>query len=73
LLLWLASSHPNWFDRIIVDALPASAALMIPNYNGTLIPFGDNPQSKSMLAMTNLDFESNEQSVDMCNNKEKQN
>ena len=74
LSLWLASSHPDWFDRIVlVDALPASAALMIPNYNGKLIPY-DNPQSKSMLAMTNVDFEkSNEQAVGyMCNNKEKQ-
>ncbi|MCL6461128.1 MAG: alpha/beta hydrolase [Flavobacterium micromati] len=74
LSLWLASSNPDWFDKIIlVDALPASAALMIPNYDGTVIPY-DNPQSKSMLTMNSADFEkSNNQSVGyMCNNKEKQ-
>jgi len=74
LSLWLASSNPDWFDKIVlVDALPASAALMIPNYDGTKIPY-DNPQSKSMLTMNSADFEkSNNQSVGyMCNNKEKQ-
>jgi pimeloyl-ACP methyl ester carboxylesterase len=74
LSLWLASSNPDWFDKIIlVDALPASAALMIPNYDGTVIPY-DNPQSKSMLTMTTVEFEkSNDQSVGyMCNNKDKQ-
>lgn len=74
LSLWLASSNPDWFDKIIlVDALPASAALMIPNYDGTVIPY-DNPQSKSMITMTTVEFEkSNDQSVGyMCNNKEKQ-
>jgi pimeloyl-ACP methyl ester carboxylesterase len=74
LSLWLASSNPDWFDKIVlVDALPFSAALMIPNYDGTKIPY-DNPQSKSMLTMTTVEFEkSNDQSVGyMCNNKEKQ-
>ena len=74
LSLWLASSHPKWFNKIIlVDALPASAALMIPNYKGEKIPY-NNPQSKSMLDMSDADFQkSNNQSVQyMCNNKEKQ-
>jgi pimeloyl-ACP methyl ester carboxylesterase len=74
LSLWLASSNPNWFDKIIlVDALPASAALMIPNYKGDPIPY-DNPQSKNMLSMSDIDFQTmNNQSVQyMCNNTEKQ-
>lgn len=74
LSLWLASSNPDWFKKIIlVDALPASAALMIPNYKGDKIPY-DNPQSKTMLDMTTADFQKmNNQSVQyMCNNKEKQ-
>ena len=74
LSLWLASSNREWFDKIIlVDALPASAALMIPNYKGEIIPY-DNPQSKTMLNMSDADFQnSNNQSVQyMCNNKEKQ-
>lgn len=74
LSLWLASSHPEWFNNIIlVDALPASAALMMPNYKGEVIPY-DNLQSKNMLNMSDADFQnSNNQSVRyMCNNKEKQ-
>ncbi|OOV25547.1 alpha/beta hydrolase [Flavobacterium sp. LM5] len=74
LSLWLASSNPQWFkELILVDALPASAALMIPNYKGDVIPY-DNPQSKSMLKMSDADFQKmNNQSVMyMCNNKEKQ-
>jgi pimeloyl-ACP methyl ester carboxylesterase len=72
--LWLASANPEWFEKIIlVDALPASAALMIPNYKGEVISY-DNPQSKSMLEMSDTDFlNMNNQSVQyMCNNKEKQ-
>jgi pimeloyl-ACP methyl ester carboxylesterase len=75
LCLWLASSNPTWFKNIIlVDALPCSAALMIPNYKGEKIPY-DNPQSKSMLAMSDSNFKSiNNQSVQyMCKNKGKQN
>lgn len=74
LSLWLASSNPKWFkELILVDALPASAALMIPNYKGEIIPY-DNPQSKNMLEMTDAEFKNmNNQSVMyMCNNKEKQ-
>ena len=74
LSLWLASSNPEWFKKIIlVDALPASAALMIPNYKGEIIPY-DNLQSKNMLNMSDADFQNNNnQSVQyMCNNKEKQ-
>lgn len=74
LSLWLASSNPEWFEKIIlIDALPASAALMIPNYNGEKLLY-DNPQSKSMLEMSDADFQNmNNQSVQyMCNNKEKQ-
>ncbi len=74
LSLWLASSNPKWFENIIlVDALPASAALMIPNYKGEKLLY-DNPQSKSMLEMSDADFKNNNnQSVQyMCNHKEKQ-
>lgn len=74
LSLWLAATNPEWFKKIIlVDALPASAALMMPNYKGEIISY-DNPQSKSMLEMSDADFiNMNNQSVQyMCNNKEKQ-
>lgn len=74
LSLWLASEETNLFKKlIIVDALPASAALMIPNYKGEVIPY-DNPQSKMMLAMDQKAFNAmNSQSISyMCLNKEKQ-
>ncbi|KAF2515219.1 alpha/beta fold hydrolase [Flavobacterium foetidum] len=74
LSLWLASEETDLFKKIIlVDALPASAALMIPNYKGETIPY-DNPQSKMMLAMDQKSFNAmNSQSTSfMCLNKEKQ-
>lgn len=72
--LWLASSNPKWFSKIIlVDALPATAVLMIPNYKGEKMAY-DNPQSNAMLKMTDEAFKKmNQQSAQfMCNNKEKQ-
>lgn len=74
LSLWLASQETNLFKKLIlVDALPASAALMIPNYKGETIPY-DNPQSKMMLAMDQKAFNAmNSQSTSyMCLNKDKQ-
>ena len=74
LSLWLASDNPKWFKKLIlVDALPASAALMIPNYKGEIIPY-DNPQSKNILKMSEEEFQkmNNQSAQYMCNNKEKQ-
>lgn len=74
LSLWLASQETNLFKKlIIVDALPATAALMIPNYKGEIIPY-DNPQSKMMMTMDQKAFDGmNSQSTSfMCMNKEKQ-
>lgn len=74
LSLWLASEETNLFKKLIlVDALPASAALMIPNYKGDIISY-DNPQSKMMLAMDQKEFNAmNSQLTSyMCLNKEKQ-
>lgn len=74
LSLWLASEEADLFKKlVIVDALPASAALMIPNYKGEKIPY-DNPQSKMMLNMDQKAFNAmNSQSISyMCLNKEKQ-
>jgi pimeloyl-ACP methyl ester carboxylesterase len=71
---WLASSEPNLFNKIIaVDALPCSAALMIPNYNGEIIPY-NNPQSTIMLEMDEESFQKmNSQTVSfMCLNTTKQ-
>lgn len=74
LSLWLVSSEPGLFRQaVLVDALPASAQLMIPNYNGEKIPH-ENPQSKMILEMDEASFRKMiDQSVKyMCSNTEKQ-
>lgn len=74
LSLWLASENSKWFKNIIlVDALPASVALMMPNYKGEPLSY-ENPQSKAMLKMTTEEFQKmNIRSAKfMTNNKEKQ-
>lgn len=74
LSLWLATVEPDMFTKIIaVDALPASAAIMIPNYKGETIAY-NNPQSKMMLEMDSASFAAmNAQSIPyMCKNVEKQ-
>lgn len=74
LSLWLASLEKTMFKKaILVDALPASAALMIPNYKGEKINY-DNPQSKMMPGMDNTAFTAmNSQTIPyMCLNKDKQ-
>jgi len=70
---WLAATEPDLFKQIIaLDALPCSAAVMIPNYDGSPIPF-DNPQSNMMLQMDDAAFQGmNAQQVQfMCKNQEK--
>ncbi|KOY84691.1 alpha/beta hydrolase [bacterium 336/3] len=74
LSLWLASLEKEMFKQLIlVDALPCSAALMIPNYKGEKIPY-DNPRNKMMIEMDKTAFENmNKQMIGfMCKNKEKQ-
>ncbi|OMQ08191.1 hypothetical protein [[Flexibacter] sp. ATCC 35103] len=45
----------NFKKLILVDALPASASLMISNYKGDIIAY-DNPQSKMMLSVDQKTF-----------------
>jgi pimeloyl-ACP methyl ester carboxylesterase len=74
LSLWMASAEPDLFRQVIaVDALPCSAALMIPNYRGEQMAY-DNPRSKMMLQMDSASFAAmNQQTVPyMCKNVEKQ-
>ncbi len=73
--LWLAIVEKDMFKKVIaVDALPATAALMIPGYKGEMLPY-DNPQSNKMLNMDSASFaKMNAQTIPyMCLNKEKQN
>jgi pimeloyl-ACP methyl ester carboxylesterase len=74
LSLWLAAQEKSLFKKLIlVDALPASAVLMIPGYDGKKIAY-NNPQSNYILQMTDSAFKAmNKQSVTyMCLDKEKQ-
>jgi pimeloyl-ACP methyl ester carboxylesterase len=49
--LWLAATEPSLFRKVIVvDALPASGALMVPNYNAASMQY-NNPYSQQLLTM----------------------
>lgn len=54
--LWLVEDNPELFSKlIIIDALPAMGALMIPNYNSENISY-DTPYNQNILAMDDVDF-----------------
>ena len=54
--LWLAADNPDTFKKIIVvDALPAMGALMMPNYKSENIVY-DNPYNKQILEMDKTEF-----------------
>lgn len=55
--LWLASENGAQFKNIIVvDALPSTGALIIPNYESEAIVY-DHPFNQSLLAMEDNNFE----------------
>ena len=54
--LWLVSTEPNSYAKlVIVDALPAMGALMIPNYKSENMVY-DSPYNQQLLEMNNADF-----------------
>ncbi|WGK65777.1 alpha/beta fold hydrolase [Croceiramulus getboli] len=56
LSLWLAAEHGDQFgELVVVDALPAMGALMIPNFKAEHIAY-DTPYNKQMLAMSEEAF-----------------
>ncbi|CAL2083286.1 alpha/beta hydrolase [Tenacibaculum sp. 190524A05c] len=72
---WLASREKNDIEKIIlVDALPAAGALMIPNYNPDYLVY-ESPFNKQQLNMNSKDFENlaNSMSKGMSLNKDAQN
>jgi len=74
LVLWLASEEENPYQKlIIVDALPSTGALMIPNFKSENIVY-DNPYNKQLLEMDAEGFEkmAAQMSQGMSLNKEKQ-
>lgn len=74
LALWLASEENHPFSKLIlVDALAATGALMIPNYNSDQIAY-DTPYNKQQLEMSKEDFGkmADQMATGMTLNKEKQ-
>ena len=54
--LWLAAEDPGFYKKIIVvDALPAMGALMMPNYNSENIVY-ENPYNDQLLQMSDSSF-----------------
>lgn len=54
---WLASRENNRIKEIVlVDALPAAGALMMPDFNADNLVY-DNPYSKQQLSMNETEFE----------------
>ncbi len=71
--LWLATDHPKLFSKLlIIDALPAMGALMMPNYNSDNITY-DNPYNQKMLDMNEEEFGkmASQMAASMSTNKEK--
>lgn len=74
LALWMASENNiNLKNIIIVDALPSTGALMVPNFDSESIVY-DNPYSNSLLNMDEESFETMaaQMAQGMTLNKEKQ-
>ncbi|MGK0493821.1 MAG: pimeloyl-ACP methyl ester carboxylesterase [Maribacter sp.] len=54
--LWLATEREQPFSQlIVVDALPSTGALMMPNFNSEALVY-ESPWNKQMLAMDNASF-----------------
>jgi len=54
--LWLATENPGLYKKIIiVDALPAMGALIIPDYKSENIVY-ENPYNTQLLQMSDADF-----------------
>jgi pimeloyl-ACP methyl ester carboxylesterase len=71
--LWIASTETHLFGKIIVvDALPCTGALMMPDFKAENMVY-DNPYSKQLLEMDTAAFKSmaQQQVSYMCLNKEK--
>ena len=72
--LWLAIDKNATFNKIIViDALPSTGALMVPNFDREAIVY-DNPYNQRLLEMDAKSFEAmaTQMAIGMSLNKEKQ-
>ncbi len=56
LALWMAAKGNSYKELIIVDALPSTGALMMPDFKSEYMVY-DSPYNKQLLAMNDTDFE----------------
>ena len=72
LALWMAADGNSFKELIIVDALPSTGALMMPNFKSEYMVY-DSPYNKQLLAMNDADFEAIAQQMANSMTKEKLN
>lgn len=53
--LWLASENNSYSRLILIDALPAMGALVMPNYNSETITY-ESPYNQKLLSMDSVTF-----------------
>ncbi|WP_116771641.1 alpha/beta fold hydrolase [Maribacter litoralis] len=56
LALWMAAEGNSYKELIIVDALPSTGALMMPDFKSEYMVY-DSPYNKQLLVMNDTDFE----------------
>ncbi|APQ17398.1 alpha/beta fold hydrolase [Maribacter hydrothermalis] len=56
LALWMATESDSFKELIIVDALPSTGALMMPDFKSEYMVY-DSPYNKQTLAMNAVDFD----------------
>ncbi|MEP2279849.1 alpha/beta hydrolase [Maribacter sp.] len=56
LALWMATEENTFKKVIVVDALPSTGTLMMPNFKSEYMIY-DSPYNKQVLAMNAIDFE----------------
>ncbi|MDO6471544.1 alpha/beta fold hydrolase [Maribacter sp. 1_MG-2023] len=72
LALWMAADGNSFKELIIVDALPSTGALMMPDFKSEYMVY-DSPYNKQLLAMGDSDFEAMAQQMANSITKEKSN
>lgn len=73
LALWMATESSSYKKLIVVDALPSTGALMMPDFKSEYMVY-DSPYNKQLLEMNDADFENMaiQMAGSMTSNKSKQ-
>jgi len=72
LALWMAADGNSFKELIIVDALPSTGALMMPDFKSEYMVY-DSPYNKQLLVMSDSDFEAMARQMSNSMTKEKSN